>query len=118
MSLKNASVTLNFTRVGVQTSYGRYEYKERTTSGSVLEDDQRLFVDKQPEYSKCYQVVHLNESFVNHAISDLGRPDRHGNYKAFTFWRKFSEEDRLLYHIAQYVSDMRGEDYSFQIHSV
>jgi hypothetical protein len=115
MSLKNSTVTLTYQLGGVQTTYGSYEYKERTSSGNILEEDQRLFTLKQPTYSDCHMRVLLGEAFVNYAISDEGRPRRGGNFKAYTFWRRMSETERLHFHIYKYVHDMSGEHFDYQI---
>jgi len=115
MSLKNSSVILTYNVGGMQTSYGRYDYRERTTSGSILEEDQRFIIKKEPEYSDCYKRINLSEAFVNHAISDEGRPERHGNYKAYTFWRKMSQTQRLAFHIDRYVKSMGGSNYTYDI---
>lgn len=118
MSLKNSSVTLSYPIAGVLTTYGSYEYKERTSSGNILEEDQRLFILKQPTYSTCTKRVLLSEAFVNHAISDEGRPRREGNFKAYTFWRRMSEAERLHYHILNYVRGMGGEHFEYNIHEL
>lgn len=116
MSIKNASVALTYKVAGAQLSLGKYEYKERTTSGSVLPEDQRLFATKHPVDSDCYKIVNLHEVFVNNAIhSEDGRPKRVGNYKAYTFWLRMSEEERLHFHIAKFVHDMGGYEYKYQI---
>jgi hypothetical protein len=113
--LKNSTVSLSFKINGVITKYGQYDYRERTTGGSILPEDQRLFVINRPQYSDCYKRVQLTEFFVNHAISDDARPDKNDNFKAFTFWRKMTDEQRLEFGIAKYVADMGGVGYNFQI---
>ena len=115
MDLKNASVVLIFKILGSQLSYGKYEYRERTTSGNLLSEDRRLFVIEPRVLSDCHKQVNFSERFVNHAISEEGRPHRNENFKAHTFWRRFTQEQKLGYHIAKYVGDMYGEDYSFNI---
>jgi hypothetical protein len=112
MSLKNATVVLTYAVEGSLASPGAYEYKERTTSGSILPEDQRLFIIRRSEDCKCFQTVHLTEAFVNWAISDEGRPSRRDGgfkaFKAYTFWRRMSDMQRLNYHIAKYVADMNA----------
>jgi hypothetical protein len=115
MSLKNSTVVLTYDIGGTQTTYGSYEYRERTSSGNILDEDQRLFVLKQPTYSDCFIRVTLGEAFVNHAISDEGRPRREGNNKAYTFWRRMSEAEKIHFHIRKYVQDMNGEHFDYQI---
>jgi hypothetical protein len=113
--LKNATVALSYRMAGAQLTYGKYEYKERTTNGSLLEEDRRLFVTKRPKYSECTMTVNLSESFVNNAISDDARPDREESFRAFSMWRKFTEVERLHWHIAKYVMDCGSSDFKYQI---
>ena len=113
--LKNASVALTYNVRGAQLTYGKYEYKERTTSGGLLEEDRRLFYIKRPAYSHCFVNTTLHESFVNFAISEESRPRREDSFRAFTFWRKMTETERLHWHIAKYVGDMGSSDYTYQI---
>jgi hypothetical protein len=115
MSLKNASVALTYNIRGAQLASGKYEYRERTTQGKVIEGEQRLFTIKKPEISKCYISMTLGEHFVNHAISDEGRPKREDGFKAYVFWRKMSETERLHFHIHKFVHDMGAEIYEYSI---
>ena len=113
--MEDLSVVLKLDIPGQQVSYGKYEYKERTTKGSVLPEDQRLFTIKKVENSDCYRKVILSNSFCRYAISDEARPTRNDNYKAYVFWRKMSTRERLLFHIAKYVSDCNASTYKFEI---
>ena len=119
MSLKNSSVTLSYEIAGVLTSRGEYEYRERTTSGSLLSENQRFFIKKPAQYSNCYKRVILSEKFVNWAISDEARPTREGSYiefRAWHSWIRMTEQQRLEYYIKQYVNAFRGTNYQFNIH--
>jgi hypothetical protein len=113
--IKNATVVLTYKIDGALTHAGKYEYKERTTSGNMIEEDQRLFTLKDPQNSECYKRVTLSEAFVNHAISEEARPTRAQDIKTYTFWRKMSNANRLAYYVAKYVSDMGGTEYSYNI---
>ena len=113
--LKNAIVTLTYHLGGAILTYGKYDYKERSSNGSIIDEDRRLFYTKRPTYSKCYMKVTLRETFVNLAISDEGRPKRGDSFKAFTFWRKMTQTERLHWHIAKYAGDMGSSDYDYQI---
>ena len=119
MSLKNASVILSYELEGSLASRGSYDYKERTTSGSMLPEDQRLFINKPAENCKCSMRIHLNEAFVNFAISDESRPNRNSGgfkaFKAYTFWRKWNDVQRLNYHVAKYATDMGAINYQFTV---
>jgi hypothetical protein len=115
MSLKNASVALSYQLPGSLKSPGQYDYQERTSKGNIIDDKQRLFVKEAPLYNDCHQVVNLCESFVNHAISVESRPRRNQSFRAFTFWNRMTEEERLKWHIARYVSDMNATEYKFEI---
>ena len=115
MSLEDSSVALTYKIGGAQLAYGKYDYRERTTTGGVLPESQRLFVVKPVVDSDCYIRITLPESFVNYAISDEGRPRREGSYKVYTFWMRMSQEERLHFHVARYVFDRHGENFSYQI---
>ena len=118
MSLRNATVILTYKLEGSIASPGSYDYRERTTSGSVLPESQRLFIVREPKNSDCYQRVHLCEAFVNWAISDDGRPGKKGGFKDFkahTFWRRMGELQRLTYHVIKYAHDMGATEYTFEI---
>jgi len=113
--LKNATVALTYYIKGAITNLGKYDYKERSTSGSILEEYRRLFTSKYPAYSKCYKKVNLSEAFVNHALSKEGRPKRGDSFHAYTFWRCMTPVEKLHWHIAKFTGDMGSSDYSYQI---
>ena len=115
MNLYNATVSLTYKLSGAIVSLGCYDYKERTSGGGIIPENQRLFVSKKPEYSECYKRVELNEKFVNWAISDEARPEKESNYKAFTFWLKMNDFERLLYHIIQYVRNFSDKEFTYHI---
>jgi hypothetical protein len=113
--LKNSTVILSFKLPGTLISYGRYEYHERTTSGKILDESQRLFISKIPIYSNCYKRVELSSTFVNMAISIKSRPRRDENFKAYVYWNTMSEEDRLHYYICKYINDNNAFEYDYMI---
>jgi hypothetical protein len=118
MSLKNASVVLTIVIDGALALPGSYEYREKTTSGNILAENQRLFIIRKSKNCDCYKRVTLGESFVNYAISDDARPDKEGGFKAFkahTYWKKMDDVQRLNYHVAKYASDMGAINYTFLI---
>lgn len=119
MSLKNSTVILTYEVLGSLALPGQYEYKERTSTGSILPEDQRLFTTRKSKDCECFVRVTLNEAFVNHAISEEGRPDRNRggfkDFKAHTFWRKWSDTQRLNYHVAKYATDMNAVNYTFNV---
>lgn len=116
MNLTNATVTLTYQLGGVLTSRGCYEYKERTTKGSVLPEDQRLFLVKRATYSNCFKKTELGEAFVNHAISNFSQPTIGESYQAHIHWKKMSDKERLEFHIGKFVYDMNSFEYEYQIH--
>ena len=122
MSLKNASVILTYKLVGSLASPGRYDWKERTSSGGIIPEDQRLFIIKEAEECDCFQRTTLSEAFVNWAISDEARPERknlgYKNLKAFTFWRKMNDTQRLAYHVAKFASDLGAHDYEYTVNEM
>jgi hypothetical protein len=113
--MKNSIVQLTYKMPGAILSQGNYEYKERTTGGSMLPESQRLFIHKPAKFSDCYKSVTLGEHFTNWAISDDARPSRGVSNRAYTFWRKFSPEERLRFHIARYCIDLGAYNYNYQI---
>lgn len=119
MSLKGASVLLIMKLEGAIAIPGSYEYKEKTTSGSILPEEQRLFTIREVQDCECTKKTVLGEKFVNFAISDEGRPERREHsfksFKAHTFWRKMSDIQKLNYHVAKYAADMGATNYTFLI---
>jgi hypothetical protein len=115
MSLKGATVVLTMRLQGDQLNYGKYDYREKTTTGSILEADQRLFITKKAKYSDCNKVVHLGEAFTGYALSEDGRPKKDHNFKAYTFWRKMTDAEKIAYHVSKYVGDANGIGFTFNI---
>lgn len=113
--LENASVSLTYRIEGTLKSRGKYEYRERTSNGNVISDEERLFTKERPKFNDSSVTVTLNEDFVNMAISEEGRPKRNQSNKAFTFWNKWTEKERLHWHINKYVMDRGGHEYKYQI---
>jgi hypothetical protein len=113
--LKNATVSISYKVLGALLMSGKYEYRERTTTGSPLEEDRRLFFTKRPKLSDCKIVTTLSEAFVNFAISDDGRPSREDSFRAHTFWRKMTDQERLHWHIAKFCDDRGSTDFTYQI---
>jgi hypothetical protein len=113
--LKNSTVILTFSLLGTLIKFGKYDYKERTSLGKIIDPEQRLFIIVQPEYSNCYKRIILPTAFVNHAISSESRPNRNEHYKAYTYWNTMSEFDRLQYHIQKYVNDYNSYSYDYVV---
>ncbi len=113
--LKDSTVIIIFPLPGALLSYGKYEYRERTTSGKIITPEQRLFTTEHPVYDNCYKRIILSSDFVNYAISQESRPKRGDNFKAYTFWKVMSEYDRLQYHILKYVNDNNSDRYDYVI---
>jgi len=119
MSLRNATVVLTYEVEGSLAVPGSYEYKERTTSGNILPEEQRLFIIRRSENCPCFMRVRLGETFVNWAISEDGRPSRKDGgfraYKAYTFWLKMNDVQKLNYHVGKYALDMGATSFDFII---
>ena len=113
--LENSTIVIIFPIPGALLTYGKYDYKERTTSGKIITPEQRLFTIVHPVYDNCYKRIILSEKFVNNAISMKSRPKRTDNFKAYTYWKVMSEYDRLQYHIQKYVSDNNSDRYDYII---
>lgn len=113
--LENSIIVIIFPIPGVLISHGKYEYRERTTSGKIITPEQRLFTIVHPVHDNCYKKVILPEKFVNYAISMKSRPRRGDNFKAYTYWNVMSEYDRLQYHIQKYVNDNNSDRYDYVV---
>lgn len=78
---------------------------------------------KRAEYDKATQEVNLNNSFIEMALERPSKPDgmsfqrwlRTPMGKLYQNWNKLSDEQKVNFHVEQYVMDMGGEDYSYEI---
>jgi len=114
MNLTNAQVTLTYKLRGVQLLPGEYLYREKV-QGKILPKPLQFRVLRQPTYAECLQVTSFSESFVKHAISAKGCPNRGKYPKAFKMWKYMNHKQRLEFHIKIYVDDMSSEDYSYDL---
>ena len=77
----------------------------------------------QPIYSKATQYVTLGTSFIQNALAQPKKPDgMNWHYwlktplgKVAQNWKKLSDKQKIQFHIEQYVADMGGEEFSYEI---
>ena len=78
---------------------------------------------QRAEYQKAYVTITLNESFVQMC---LDKPEKQEGMsmvrwlrtplgKMFLQWKKMNDAQKIEAHIKQYVEDMGGEDYSYEL---
>jgi hypothetical protein len=78
---------------------------------------------KRAEYEKATQQVTLSSSFIEMALERPVKPDgmsfqrwlRTPLGQLYQNWNKLSDEQKVKFHVEQYVIDMGGEDYSYEI---
>lgn len=78
---------------------------------------------KKAEYAKAVQQVTLSNAFVRMALEKPEKPDgvsfkrwmRTPMGKLYINFKKMSAEEKIAYHIEQYVNDMGGSNYSYKI---
>ena len=78
---------------------------------------------KRAIYSKATQQVILSNTFVRMAIEKPEKPERMSFQrwmrtsmgKFYLNFKKMSAEEKIAYHIEQYVADMGGGNYSYKI---
>jgi len=78
---------------------------------------------KKAEYNKATQQVTLSSSFIEMALERPVKPDgmsfqrwlRTPMGKLYQNWNKLSDEQKVKFHVEQYVIDMNSEDYSYEI---
>ena len=78
---------------------------------------------KRAEYEKATQQVTLSSNFIEMALERPEKPEgmsfqrwlRTPMGKLYQNWNKLSDEQKINFHIEQYVMDMGGEDYSYEI---
>ena len=78
---------------------------------------------KRAEYDKATQQVTLSSSFIEMALERPEKPEgmsfqrwlRTPLGQLYQNWNKLSDEQKIKFHVEQYVIDMNGEDYSYEI---
>ena len=74
----------------------------------------QLKITQLPRFHNCEQHTTLNGAFCAWAVSDDARPKK---TVSMPWWNKLSKTNKLKMAIAQYVTDLYGQnaEYSFQI---
>lgn len=62
----------------------------------------------------CVQRIHLNEEFVNHAISFEGRESARMTF-AYANWKKMSQTQRLEANLGEFCLSLRGKSFTYEI---
>lgn len=78
---------------------------------------------KRAEYEKATQQVTLSSGFIEMALERPEKPEgmsfqrwlRTPLGQLYQNWNKLSDEQKIKFHVEQYVIDMGGEDYSYEI---
>ena len=78
---------------------------------------------RKAEYAKAMQQVTLGNAFVRMALDKPEKPEgmsfkrwmRTPMGKLYLNFKKMSAEEKIAYHIEQYVADMGGGNYSYKI---
>lgn len=78
---------------------------------------------KKAEYDRATQQVTLSSSFIEMALEKPSKPEgmsfqrwlRTPLGQLYQNWNKLSNEQKVKFHVEQYVIDMNGEDYSYEI---
>lgn len=93
------------------------------TKNEVYKLNKPMQTIKRAEYEKATQQVTLNSSFIEMALERPEKPEgmsfnrwiRTPIGRLYLDWKKLSNEQKIEFHIQQYVISMNGEDYSYEI---
>ena len=116
MQLKNAEVALTVEIRGAQASRGRYIFTPKLDenkkpmlgifTGSNGKKSNfplgKLDYVQPRRFHKASHYTVLNNKFVQHAISEEGKPEKMGK----TRWYRMPAVDRLKLHVTKYAKDM------------
>ena len=116
MQIKDAEVALTVEIRGAQASRGRYNFSPKMDEngkpmmGTYQKTDGtkdnfplgRVETVEHRKFHKSSQHTVLNNKFVQHAISDEGKPYKMGR----SLWHRLSKKQRLEFHIKKYAQDM------------
>jgi len=92
------------------------------TDNEVFKELQPMRTIKRAEYSKATNSTTLGNSFVQMALEVPKKPEG-VNYhrwlrtpmgKISQQWKRMSDEQKVTFHVEQFVHDMGGEEYSFE----
>jgi len=129
MISKESQISLTYTlggeclvRKGQYTSADVY-VKFPFTKNEVFKINKPSKTIVHAEYEKAVQQVTLSNSFVQTALDKPEKPNdmswnrwlRTPIGKLYQDWKKLSDEQKIAFHVNQYVIDMNGEDYSYEI---
>jgi len=99
---KNSRVVVSFKIKGTLLKRGKYH----NHNGRTLE---------RPIYSDCKRRTTLTERFVQHSISRESRPSRYQSFDAYISWYRMTEEQRLVWHIGNYVRATSGLQFEYEL---
>jgi len=126
MNYKNAEILLSVTLAGKLTSRGKYNAVnkldengkkvvaiERNSAGAIEKNEViKLQTVQLPSYAEASSNTKLGTAFVNHAISEDGRPKT----ISAGMWNKMKPSVRLNLHVKKYAEDMYpGCEYTYEV---
>lgn len=126
---KDNSISLTYTlggetlvRPGVYT-VANITVKNPFTKNEVFILNKPSQTIKKAEYNKATQQVTLSSSFIEMALERPEKPEgmsfqrwlRTPLGQLYQNWNKLSDEQKIKFHVEQYIIDMGGEDYSYEI---
>ena len=121
---KNSIISLTYTLGGEYLlQRGEYVSADIYSNGPVFKINKPMRTVKSAKYDKAYININLPVQFTRMA---LGKPDKPessvGRWmrttevgSLFLKWNKLSDEQKIEAHIKDYVKDMGGEEYSYEI---
>ena len=126
---KDSRISLSFLEAGESLSMlGVYKtaeiyVKNAFTKNEVFKINKPMKVIKKPEYAKSTTHVTLYSMFVEKALEHPKKPEGVNYHRWLRTplgrisqgWKKLTDEQKLKFHVEQYVFDMGGEDYKFEI---
>ena len=129
MISKDSKISLSFSEAGESLSkLGVYKtaevyVKNAFTKNEVFKINKPMQTIKRAEFTKSTRHITLGSAFVEKALEFPKKPED-TNYHRWLrtplgrisqSWKKLSDEQKIKFHIEQYVFDMGGEDYKFEI---
>lgn len=129
MILKDSQISLTY-YVGGETLKKRGVYtvadvtvKNAFTKNEVFILNKPSQTVERPVFDKAQMSVTLSSSFIENCLTRPEKPEGTNFHRwlrtpmgqLYQDWKKFSDVQKIEYHIKQYVIDMGGESYSYQI---
>jgi len=129
MISKDSQISLHYVLVGEHlVRPGVYTVADVTVKNSFTKNE--IFILNKPSetiqkpiFDKAQMSVTLNSSFIENCLTRPEKPEgvnfhrwlRTPMGQLYQDWKRFNDTQKIEYHIKQYVIDMNGENYSYQI---